>query len=1358
MPSGPRSALPSNARLTLVTLGAAHLRADASTPLFDLGKPLALIAYLACAPERSVAREHFIDLLWGDVEPEAAKHALRQTLWYIRKRLGDRLLISGGDVLTLVRDIELDREAFLDAVTHGDAELVVKLYTGDFFPGFAAPGGAEFERWADIERQRLRSFFWLSAETLVRRWMSAGRLRDAQALARRVRDSDVLREGGWRLLFETLIAGGDTINGALEADAFDRLVIAEGTAPEPATRALLRTVRQSPLPSTTHQSDRPSFAAELVGREQEFSQLLASWESARSGRVTHVHVLAAAGLGKTRLLTDVSARLRATRARTVFVRASLGARDIPFGLAGDLAEALARLSGASGISTGSARALVSLNPALSAAYPAAMPDASGDAADALRRRTMAVRELISAVAEEQPIAIFIDDLQWADSRSRQLVSSVLGTLENARVLIVTAARPSIDAVTLGDRSASIRLTPLDATSVAALVSSIAALPAEPWAERLPVELCVATGGSPLMIVETLQHAIEGGMLERGESGWHSAKPARLFAAMGTGGALRQRIERLDRVELWVMTLLSVAGVPLSQDAVAAAAGRSHDDLVQALGTLERRGLIVRDEQSWMPSHDEIAAMTVGLATPDARTAAARALGRVILDRGPTDLRALRQAGALLAQSGDTEALGAAFSRFAHLSREIGDRQPNRALAADFLGERSTPSLIGGALRSLPLLKRLGLYSAQRQSALVAAIALVPLGVITNAFIVRKPAPDVEIAIGTVSADSVAKLYHVPVRAADLTPGSIIEVKPGFRPDWRLQADPSQGTIAWNARRSSWSVDRVASDSGGSEIFEVADNGRERRLTQAPGDDQNGTWSPDGRYIAYLTARWSTASRYDIAVQDVETGEVRRLTSGDESDTAPYWSPDGSRIAFARFYWTGPRRRETCVVAVDASAPRCFASSAAEFAPIGGWYDTDHVIVQSISGSRMAIGRLNVSSGALDTVTVLTTGSIWVSPDGHWVACGCRRTGFSASAILLFPMDEPNRVVELDVRRLPAGRRILLGWTSSRHTTRWVDHLTIDPGPGAPLVGIPHGLRARGVALDGEEVGVGPVQWRSLDTTVATIDDRGNLLAKRPGVVNVQASLSGWRVATGDVVIRQPRVATLLDERWTGGIGAAWVPFGDPRPRMDSSADGTRAFMNNGEGSFISGAYTARRYPIGGGLTLDAWIADSITSDHWQIAAVVLDATLDEAGLARWSHRFGVLPRLADAGTCELVYPGGGEGEQFGDSLSIGLGRVWSTARVPVTFRAGYWQHVRVQLFPDGRCGIAVNGVALGVSEPRAIADSLARVVLFGNSAGTKVLVGPVSLRSGVATDIDWSRVGARVPNAPPAGTPMPGRP
>jgi DNA-binding SARP family transcriptional activator len=45
-----------NHQLTLVTLGTTALRADGNVTLFDLGKPLALITYLCCAPDRTAAR------------------------------------------------------------------------------------------------------------------------------------------------------------------------------------------------------------------------------------------------------------------------------------------------------------------------------------------------------------------------------------------------------------------------------------------------------------------------------------------------------------------------------------------------------------------------------------------------------------------------------------------------------------------------------------------------------------------------------------------------------------------------------------------------------------------------------------------------------------------------------------------------------------------------------------------------------------------------------------------------------------------------------------------------------------------------------------------------------------------------------------------------------------------------------------------------------------------------------------------------------------------------------------------------------------------------------------------------------
>ncbi|HTX68826.1 MAG TPA: hypothetical protein VMH50_06730, partial [Thermoleophilia bacterium] len=71
-----------DARLTLVTLGGWELLASrdgAPTPLFGPSKPLALLAYLALSPGRTVQREHLLDLLWADLEPAAANHAYRQT-------------------------------------------------------------------------------------------------------------------------------------------------------------------------------------------------------------------------------------------------------------------------------------------------------------------------------------------------------------------------------------------------------------------------------------------------------------------------------------------------------------------------------------------------------------------------------------------------------------------------------------------------------------------------------------------------------------------------------------------------------------------------------------------------------------------------------------------------------------------------------------------------------------------------------------------------------------------------------------------------------------------------------------------------------------------------------------------------------------------------------------------------------------------------------------------------------------------------------------------------------------------------------------------------------------------------------
>jgi len=72
-----------------------------------------------------------------------------------------------------------------------------------------------------------------------------------------------------------------------------------------------------------------------------------------------------------------------------------------------------------------------------------------------------------------------------------------------------------------------------------------------------------------------------------------------------------------------------------------------------------------------------------------------------------------------------------------------------------------------------------------------------------------------------------------------------------------------------------------------------------QLTDGDFEDAAPSWSPDGRRIAFASARqehWDTEVERDIFVVDAEGGEPQRLTGGDSHYEAPAWSPDGSAIA------------------------------------------------------------------------------------------------------------------------------------------------------------------------------------------------------------------------------------------------------------------------------------------------------------------------------------------------------------------------------------------------------------------------------------------------------------------------------
>ena len=88
---------------------------------------------------------------------------------------------------------------------------------------------------------------------------------------------------------------------------------------------------------------------------------------------------------------------------------------------------------------------------------------------------------------------------------------------------------------------------------------------------------------------------------------------------------------------------------------------------------------------------------------------------------------------------------------------------------------------------------------------------------------------------------------------------------------------------------------VSFEGGSSRIMmqELA-TGLRREVTGFPGINGAPAFSPDGRRLALTLSRDGSP---DIYVLDLESGELRRLTNGPDIDTEPAWSPDGRTLVF-----------------------------------------------------------------------------------------------------------------------------------------------------------------------------------------------------------------------------------------------------------------------------------------------------------------------------------------------------------------------------------------------------------------------------------------------------------------------------
>jgi DNA-binding SARP family transcriptional activator len=664
-PATPTSPILASAttRFSLQTLGGLALRAvgigvsPGRLPL--TGKPLAILAYLACVPARSATREHLIDLLWADLDPGRGRATLRQHLLILRRLIGASAVSAEGDVLRLEAQIDVDRDAFLRAIDVGDDRDAVATYTGEFIPEFAAPGSAEFEQWADLERLRLKRFFALAAERVVRADLRAGQFSAARALAERVRSSDPESHHAWRLLLEVLSFAGNDAVLLSELEVFERILAENGAQPEPSFQALLQRLktehRRSPVAE-----DPPAFLeADFVGREQAFGSVLAAWQLAKRAKRQRVRLVGDAGLGKSRFLREVALRLGRGGAQVVIEAARWRERQVPFALASDLAIALAQLPGASGIAPASASTLVTLAPQLSASLNAAPVADVGD--ELVGRCVHALVDLISALAEDRAIVLLLDDMHWADPKSATVILGAVDRVAHAPVLAVFAQRPESPAPVDDACEQRILLPPLKRAEVETLIESLGSFSREEERQTVIEALWDASNGSPLLVLQHLHLAIQRGSLRRADACWELADLVRASSDLRDAQTFEQRTKEIGTGSRSLLLALSYTGAPIDEPVVTRLLeeiGAHIDD--NALGELVRLGLVEHSAKGWQAIHDEIARAVLSGSSEADRHSALRALARAVLASGRRDLAALRLVCFAFVDAGDQAQAAAAI--------------------------------------------------------------------------------------------------------------------------------------------------------------------------------------------------------------------------------------------------------------------------------------------------------------------------------------------------------------------------------------------------------------------------------------------------------------------------------------------------------------------------------------------------------------------------------------------------------------------------------------------------------------------------------------------------------------------------